>query len=231
MLQTNGPGEQDEEEQQQQKHDEEMWEHEQEQEEDPDELQPGDHVVETEELEEEEVKLQYLYDLEDRDRHGNGRPCDFLYNIALEEGYSSWQANQYGYAHGEETYNESRRPSRGFPWEDLPSHVYPSQGLMAKRRERVEKQRRHRKLEWVYEFLEERSHRLTTKAEKRVGRAAISMMVAEIVVNVMEMSEGILFRWLKGDVSFVITGFAGIVMDGCMVCIVYISSVVSQDIM
>ena len=79
------------------------------------------------------------------------------------------------------------RPQLG---QHLPSNIYPSQRLMAKRREFREKQRRLWKLEWVYEEMNFR--RLGKKAEQRMGRAAISLMVAEIFVNVLERSEGII---------------------------------------
>ena len=157
---------------------------------DPFELQPGEHVVETEELEEEEAEMHFKYDLDNSARHGNQRPCDFLEEIARDEGYSSWQVDRYVDVHVIETRGDDRTPARGFPWEDLPSNIYPSQRLMAKRREFRAKQRRFWKLEWVYEEMNFR--RLGKKAEQRMGRAAISLMVAEIFVNVLERSEGII---------------------------------------
>ena len=144
------------------------------------ELQPGDHAVETEELEEEEMKLHYYYDLEPISRSfigiDRGTYSDAMYLYAQSKGYSPWQCYQYAQVHAEGI----------FTYEESPHDTFPSKYLMALRREVFVKERRHEQLKWVYKRLKEQGHSLATKAKKRVGRSAISLMVADIFVSVME---------------------------------------------
>ena len=147
------------------------------------ELQPGDHAVETEELEEEERKLHYYYDLEPISRSfidiDRGTHYDAMYLYAESKGYFSWQCYQYAEVHG--------KGIRTF--EDSQWHIFPSKYLMALRRELFVKERRHEQLKWVYKRLKEQGHSLATKAKKRVGRSAISLMVAHTFVRVQRKIE------------------------------------------